>query len=127
MRLHDLLDAYLNSIETAVTALPAYAESYVEEVITSERINLRIRLRFDSGNLLEINEAVIVEAETLTALGYRYHCQNEANVLIFRYDDTPHFPELPTFPHHKHTRGSVIAHNKPALLDVLHEAAKAGG
>jgi hypothetical protein len=124
VRLHDLLDAYLNLIEATVTALPAYAESYVEEVVTSERINLRIRLRFDSGNLLEINEAVTVEADTLAALGYRYHCQNKANVLIFRYDDTPHFPTLPTFPHHKHTRDSVIAHNKPKLRDVLHEAAK---
>lgn len=124
MPLHDLLDAYLSLIESAVTALPAYAESYVEEIITSERINLRIRLRFDSGNLLEINEAVTVEADTLAALGYRYHCQDKANVLIFRYDDTPHFPELPTFPHHKHTRDSVIAHNKPELLDVLNEAVK---
>ena len=127
MRLHDLLDAYLSLIESTVTALPAYAETYVEEIISSERVNLRIRLRFDSGNLLEINEAVIVEAGTLAALGYRYHCQDKANVLIFRYDDTPHFPELPTFPYHKHTQDSVIAHNKPELLDVLNEAANSAG
>ncbi|WP_374048215.1 toxin-antitoxin system TumE family protein [Thiothrix subterranea] len=43
---------------------------------------------------------------------------------MFRYDDTPHFPALPTFPHHKHTQETVIAHNKPDLLDVLHEAAE---
>ena len=60
MRLHDLLEKYLNSLEVAVAKLPAYA---------------------------------------------------------------PHFPALPTFPHHKHTRDTVIAHNKPNLLDVLQEAA----
>ncbi len=43
MRLHELLEAYLSLIEAAVVALPVYAESYVEEIITSERINLRIR------------------------------------------------------------------------------------
>ena len=123
MRLHDLLENYLNDIETAVNALPAYAESYMEEVLAAERVNLRIRLRFNNGNLLEINEAIVIAAGTLTALGYRYHCQNAANTLLFRYDDTPHFPTLATFPHHKHTRNSVIAHNKPELLDVLHEAA----
>ena len=42
MRLHELLEAYLSLIEVAVVALPVYAESYVEEIITSERINLRI-------------------------------------------------------------------------------------
>ena len=123
MRLYELLEDYLSLIEAAVVALPVYAVSYVEEIITSERINLRIRLRFESGNLLEINEAVTVKADTLAALGYRYHCQDKNNVLIFRYDDTPHFPDLPTFPHHKHTSDSVIAHHKPELLDVLNEAA----
>ncbi|MGB3916069.1 hypothetical protein J9253_02700 [Thiothrix litoralis] len=123
MRLHDLLEKYLNSLEVAVAKLPAYAESYAEEILTAERANVRIRLRFDSGYLLEINEAVVAEESTLVTLGYRYHFQNDANVLMFRYDDTPHFPALPTFPHHKHTRDTVIAHNKPNLLDVLQEAA----
>jgi hypothetical protein len=50
--------------------------------------------------------------------------QNDANVLMFRYDDTPHFPALSTFPHHKHMRKTVIAHNKPDLLNVLQEAAE---
>lgn len=43
MRLHELLDAYLSLIKAAVATLPAYAESYVEEILTSERINLHIR------------------------------------------------------------------------------------
>jgi len=126
VRLHNLLDTYLNAVDSAVTALSAYAESYTEEILTPERVNLRIRLRFDNGSLLEINEAVIVEGSKLVALGYRYHLQDTANVLVFRYDDTPHFPALPTFPHHKHQRASVIAHNKPDLLDVLQEAVELG-
>lgn len=125
MRLHDLLENYLNSIETTVAALPAYAEHYTEEILTAERINLRIRLRFNNGNLLEINEAITVTNGVLSALGYRYHCQNSAHALLFRYDDTPHFPALVTFPHHKHTTESVIPHCKPDLLAVLQEAAQA--
>lgn len=89
--------------------------------MTDERANLRMRLRFQSGGLLEINEAVIVENGMLKTLGYRYHLQSAANELMFRYDNTPHFPDLPTFPHHKHLLDAVVASSKPDLLDVLQE------
>jgi len=56
-------------------------------------------------------------------LDYRYHCQDEQNRLIFRYDSTPHFPDLPSFPHHKHLQDEVIASQKPDIYQVLQEAA----
>lgn len=122
MLLHNFLERYFTAIEVVVTQLPAYAESYVEEILTSERANLRIRLRFQNGCLLEINEAIIVEDGALKTLGYRYHLQSAGNELVFRYDNTPHFPDLPSFPHHKHLRNAVVAASKPDLLDVLQEA-----
>ena len=120
--LHNFLERYFAEIEEAVTQLPAYAESYVEEILTPERANLRIRLRFQSGCLLEISEAIIVENGVLKTLGYRYHFQRAGRELVFRYDNTPHFPDLPSFPHHKHLRNAVVASSKPDLLDVLQEA-----
>jgi hypothetical protein len=41
----------------------------------------------------------------------------------FRYDDTPHFPALPSFPHHKHLSDAttVVASDAPALPQVLAE------
>ena len=119
---HDSLERYFAEIETAVAQLSAYAESYVEEILTAERANLRIRLRFENGALLEINEALIIENGALKSLGYRYHLQRANNELLFRYDNTPHFPDLPSFPHHKHLRDAVVAASKPDLLDVLKEA-----
>ena len=119
---HSFLERYFAEIEAAVTQLPAYAENYVEEILTSERANLRIRLRFQSGCLLEINEAIIVEDGALKTLGYRYHLQRASNELVFRYDNTPHFPDLPSFPHHKHLQNAVVASSKPDLLDILQEA-----
>lgn len=122
MLLHNLLERYFAKIEEAVSRLSAYTENYVEEILTSERANLRIRLRFQGGCLLEINEAVIVENGTLKTLGYRYHLQGAGNELVFRYDNAPHFPDLPSFPHHKHLLDAVVAASKPDLLDVLQEA-----
>ena len=37
---HNSLERYFAEIEEAVTQLPAYAESYTEEILTSERANL---------------------------------------------------------------------------------------
>ena len=119
---HDAIERYLVAIEAAVARLPAYTESYVEEVLTAERVNLRVRLRFENGALLEINEAIIVENGGLGTLGYRYHFQRADDELVFRYDNTPHFPDLSSFPHHKHLRDAVIAASKPDLRDVLKEA-----
>jgi hypothetical protein len=121
--LHSLLTQYLREIETAVQAITnCHVERYQEEILSSDRANLRIRIRFSNGCLLEINEAVVVENQTLQTLGYRYHLQDSQNRLIFRYDDTPHFPNLPTSPHHKHEPAQVIATAKPTVVKVLEES-----
>ncbi len=121
--LHRKLAEYFDRVEQALTTLEdAYIERYVEEVLTPQRATLRIRIRFTLGQLLEINEAIVVEANALMWLDYRYHCQDRQNRLIFRYDSTPHFPDLPGFPHHKHLPDEVVASQKPDIKQVLQEA-----
>ncbi len=118
-----ILSDYLNQIEQAIeNSQNVYVERYQEEILTSQRVNLRIRLRFNQTHLLEINEAIIVENNQLEFLDYRYHFQDQENKLVFRYDSTPHFPNLSTFPHHKHLPNEVINAQKPDLIEVLREA-----
>lgn len=120
--LHKALKAYLSDIEQTVVTCGAYVERYSEEILTPTRINLRIRLRFDNGCLLEIGEAVVVGNDGLDHLDYRYHCQDDNNRLIFRYDSAPHFPELASFPHHKHLPNEVVQSKRPAIPLVIEEA-----
>ena len=62
--LHDLLSDYLEEIDAEIRKLEdAYVERYEEELLASNRINLRIRVRFKTGYLFELNEAVIVETD----------------------------------------------------------------
>jgi hypothetical protein len=123
MKLHSQLAGYLTDVETALAALrDAYIESYVEEALTPRRANLRIRARFSNGGILAISEAVVVENDTLIHLDYRYHCQAPDNTLLFRYDSTPHFPELSGFPEHKHLPGEVVPAPRPSIQQVLIEA-----
>lgn len=46
---HRLLVDYLDRVEQAVASCEgAYVERYVEEILTPERANLRIRIRFEN-------------------------------------------------------------------------------
>jgi len=97
--LHELLVHYLNTIEQTILAYSdLYIDRYTEEILTRDRANLRIRIRIEQNNLLKINEAIVIIDDRLTTLDYHYHYQNEQNQLIFRYDSTPHFPNLVTPP-----------------------------
>ena len=116
--LHKLLSQYLQNVEVAVQGLEhVYVERYEEEILTPYRMNLWIRIRFLSGHLLELNEAAIVEVNHISHLGYRYHFQDEQNNLVFRYDDTPHFRNLPSFPHHKHLHDNVV-YMKKRIINI---------
>ena len=119
----DLLSQYLGDVAAYLRELEnTKVERYEEEILAVNRVNLRIRIRFLSGYLLELNEAAIVEAEHIRHLGYRYHFQNSQNNLVFRYDNTPHFPEINSFPHHKHFKDNIVAVDKPSILEVIEEA-----
>jgi len=124
----DILSKYLNEVEGAVRNLQgAYVERYEEEILTADRINLRIRIRFQTGHMLEINESIIGEKSQIIHLGYRYHFQDAKNNMVFRYDNTPHFPELDSFPHHKHLYDGVIPFDQPSIVEVIDEAKSLAG
>ncbi|MBW1717312.1 MAG: hypothetical protein JRJ77_16070 [Deltaproteobacteria bacterium] len=119
----DVLSRYLGSIEAEVRKLEgSYVERYEEEIIAANRVNLRIRVRFPSGHMLELNEAIVGEGDHTRHLGYRYHFQDGENNVVFRYDNTPHFPSLDNFPHHKHLPDRVASVEQPSIVNAIKEA-----
>jgi hypothetical protein len=123
MKLHKQLAEYLAGVEAVLDAMQGLCiDRYVEELLTPQRANIRLCVRFANGCRLDINEAVLVEHGALQHQDYRYHCQDADGTLIFRYDSTPHFPELPTFPHHKHCRDRVVSAQRPSIAQVFFEA-----
>ena len=99
-------------------------ERYEEQVLSEERGNLRIRLRFNDNSLLEISEAIHISEGIFTWLSYRYHYQRPDGSIIFRYDNTPHHHDVNTYPEHKHIGESVVSANRPGIEDMLSEAKK---
>ena len=71
---------------------------------------------------MHVAEYVVTEP-ALHRPSYRYHLQDAENALVRRWDNAPHYPDLPTFPHHCHLPdGTVIASDAMDLPTVLRAA-----
>lgn len=58
-----------------------------------------------------------------TLSSYSYHYQSNDKKTVFRYDNSPHHPEIETFPRHRHSRsGTVSSSHMIDLFEALHEA-----
>ncbi|NUN65081.1 hypothetical protein HCU40_10020 [Pseudanabaena biceps] len=114
---------YFDQVDRLLEAYPnVYVENYNATILSSERANLKLRLRFYFKYLFSISEALIVVDDQITVIDYRYHFQDGQNNLIFRYDNTPHFPNLSSFPHHKHLVDRAVSSDQPSIAMVIQEA-----
>jgi hypothetical protein len=84
--------------------------------------SIRVKVWLREGELLELAEAVADMGVGLERLKYSYHWQDKDGSLLKRWDNAPHFPDLPHFPHHIHTTDDVIGTAVlPTLAAVLTE------
>lgn len=58
-------------------------------------------------------------------LYYNFQFQTNAGQLVFRYDNSEHYPWLPYFPHHKHTglARTVEPVRRPSIHQIAREIA----
>ncbi len=118
------LERYLARVEEKLKELePLISSSQISiERRSSNRVVLKGMIIFIDGSLLHFLEYVLEEDNKLLRVSYRFHYTRQDGSLIFRYDNAPHHPELPTFPHHKHIPGNkVVSSSEKSLTDVLDE------
>jgi Family of unknown function (DUF6516) len=82
---------------------------------------MRYRLTLSNDDLLELTERVEVQAREIVVTKYRHHWQDRAGRLIKRWDNAPHHPDVPSFPHHLHdgAEEQVVAHLPVDALHIL--------
>lgn len=119
------LSRYLDRIYATIhsrrdTTVEAF--ELLDQSLTAGRTSeLTIRLRFWDGSLLQVTEALVVQAYAIVKARYSYHYQAADGTLIFRHDNAPHFPDLEGFPDHRHERNRVLPASAPDLSQVLRE------
>ncbi len=95
---------YLLEIKARLIASPNVVTiEVVEEYALSDRGYFRARLTLNNNDFLEVAEYFIVEQQHRITKRYRYQWMDESKqTLKKRWDNAPHFPKLPDFPHHVH-------------------------
>lgn len=113
-KLKKLIDSY--SIVTSWTI--------TEDARTNFEGFTKGKIHFNNNSVLNFREYVNTSGSSIKKYAYSYHYQISTN-LIFRYDNTPHHPSIPSFPHHKHlASGKVVVSPAADLKLVLEEITK---
>ncbi|OGW50644.1 MAG: hypothetical protein A2Z50_03310 [Nitrospirae bacterium RBG_19FT_COMBO_42_15] len=87
----------------------------------NETVYLKGNLLFIDFSILEIAIFANKLHNEISIDKYRFHYMDKEAHMLFRYDNAPHHPEIPSFPHHKHTSNKTVQSNIPCLKDVLNE------
>jgi hypothetical protein len=123
MRIDDYFEGVGRSLEDQdhVTSIE------VPECLASDDYNglLKVRVWFWDGSYLDLYEVVSTELGYPVRLHYAYtYVSDEQHV--FRYDNAPHYPQIVTFPHHRHVGPDeqVAPSEQPSLKQVLSEIAE---
>jgi len=63
-----------------------------------------------------------LKEDSLARIVYWFHYAKPNGQLVFRYDNAPHYPGIPTHPHHKYIAdGTIVPSTEKSLPEVLEE------
>src|ERR671918_1253418 len=117
------IEAYLEAIKERVVTDPMVASfQVIRERATVVDGHLRARLTLADDSQLEFSE-YMQRSPTgeIAVITYSYHWADATNQLITRWDNTPHFPDLPGFPDNIHdgATGEVMPGQPMSIVAVL--------
>jgi hypothetical protein len=108
MRLHELLARFADILRSY---------EIVQYEVAGPHTRLKLKIAFVTGSELYVREIVLDGQHRK----YAFHWQEGSGRLIARWDNAAHWPEIETYPHHKHVgeSGRVIASEATNLEEVL--------
>jgi len=118
-----LIEDYFRQVDTLIANASIVHSSSITYDKRSSYIGfIRGDIYFVDGSLLHLREFVNVQHE-VDRYVYVYHFQRPDGTMVFRYDNTPHYSDLASFPHHKHDgiETNVLSAPPPNLQMILAE------
>ena len=90
-----------------------------------DEFSLVASIGYNDSSRLEINLTFDCSQDYPSWHTYSFHYMTDNNATIFRYDNSLHHSDLPTFPDHKHTGADeqVTAHPQPSVRAIRAEIA----
>ena len=118
-----MIDDYFQALLTTISTSPiVHSSSVTLDKRTSFVGLVRGDLGFLDGSTLHFREFVNTQSGVERFM-YVYHYQRADQSVVFRYDNTAHYPNLPNTPHHKHAadEANVVSATPPDLDAILKE------
>ena len=103
----------INSLKNSNIVKNFIVQEFLEE---NEIKILKIEVKLVNETILYITEVHIKDSQK-----YSYHWQTKAGELIMRWDNSPHWKDIPTFPHHKHIQKKVYSSARADIDEILKE------
>lgn len=125
--MNTLIHQYFDNIEACILQ-NSVIESYqiVRSEISGNEGKLRMKASLQNSDTCELFIYVCEIKTDIRLLKYSFHWQDQHTHLVKRWDNAPHYPNLPNAPHHIHNAdGSVSGNeNTPDIFSVLQEIEK---
>lgn len=113
---------YLVRLEAILHSRQDIAVEFLQVEVLTIGVKFSSDMHFQDGSFLSVVEQLEpVSSRDFKRVAYKFHYQDKAGKLIFRYDNAPHYPNLSTFPAHKHSGEKVVEAVAPDLSEVLAE------
>jgi hypothetical protein len=120
---YSLMRKFVEQFEKTVNSSPVVLSSHIEKLFGPDGTTLYLRggLRFIDSSVLEIALFTSEAPHGINIDKYRFQYMSADGQMIFRYDNAPHYPDVASFPHHKHSINSVMPSSMPGIKDLLNE------
>ena len=118
------ITGYLEDIRQLLDQTPyILSKSFEYEDRGGVALLIKGKIVFDNLSELHFREIVsFTIADLPDKIAYSYHYQDKEKLLIFRYDNAEHHPEIPSYPNHKHLlKSNIEASHKISLAEVIFE------
>ncbi len=120
-----MIENYFDEIEKALINDPLVVLTNINRYHTNPKTAyIRVKALFIDGSSLNIFQHIHLKKNNIIITDYRLHYMDSESKLIFRYDNAPHYPEISTFPNHKHIPSGVREASIPNIKELLNEIHK---
>lgn len=118
-----MIRQFVSDIERLLSSIPNVLSSDFQKHFDplEQSLYLKGTVTFIDASVLNIALFLVQTGKKIQFEKYRYQYMDSKGEMHFRYDNAKHYPELRTFPHHKHVRDMVKETTMPGIEDIINE------
>lgn len=117
-----MIDSYFSNIESILNNCNFIERFDINKQKINDSFGILSGMVFFSNGILDFLEVVkISEQNKPIKKKYKYHFRRNNNSIVFRYDNMPHYPNVSSFPHHKHINNEIVESQEPELVLIIRE------